>query len=260
MARTDQSRSLERKVALVTAAGRGIGRAIAIELAARGARTMVNSLHRATAGDTASAIAEAGGKAKTMVGDVGIPGVAERLVKATISAFGQLDILVNNAGMTVISPAEEFGLDRWRKTMDTNLNSAFYCSKFAARHMLERRYGRIVNIASVAGVTPFPLRLAYCTSKAALIMMTKGMAIEWAGRGVNVNCVVPGWIETEGVKERIRRKLYSKAPILKRTPMGRMGSPEEVARLVAYVASDESSYMSGSAITMDGGWSSYGYF
>ena len=99
--------------------------------------------------------------------------------------------------------------------MDTNLNSAFYCSKFAAKHMLKQRHGSIVNIGSVAGVVPFPQRLAYCTTKAALIMMTKGMAIEWASRGVNVNCVVPGWVEPEGVRGRIRRGLYSKGPILR---------------------------------------------
>ena len=181
-------------------------------------------------------------------------------MEGSVSRFGRLDILVNCAGITIISPAEEFALDDWKKTVDTNLNSAFYCSKFAARHMLEQRYGRIVNIGSVAGVVPFPQRLAYCTTKAALAMMTKGMAIEWASRGVNVNCVVPGWVETEGVRERIRRKLYSKEPILRRTPMGRMGEPGEIAKLVAYLVSDDSGYMTGSAIAIDGGWSSYGYF
>ena len=251
---------LNGRVALVTAAGRGIGRADALELADRGANLMVNSVHAETSGAVARSIVGGGSRAEYMTGDVGDPKFAERLVEATVSRYGRLDILVNCAGVTMISPAEEFSLDDWRKTVDTNLNSAFYCSKFAAKHMLKQRHGSIVNIGSVAGVVPFPQRLAYCTTKAALIMMTKGMAIEWASRGVNVNCVVPGWVETEGVRGRIRRGLYSKEPILRRTPMGRMGEPEEIAKLVAYVVSDDSGYMTGSAITIDGGWSSYGYF
>ena len=258
----DPSKSgvLNGKVALVTAAGRGIGRAIALELANRGADLMVNSIHEETSRSMARSIVGAGGRAESMAGDVGDPKFAEKLVEGTVSRYGRLDILVNCAGITIISPAEEFALDDWKKTVDTNLNSAFYCSKFAAKHMLKQRYGRIVNIGSVAGVVPFPQRLAYCTTKAALAMMTKGMAIEWASRGVNVNCVVPGWVETEGVRERMRRKLYSKEPILRRTPMGRMGEPGEIAKLVAYLVSDDSGYMTGSAIAIDGGWSSYGYF
>ena len=256
---TRQSGGLEGRVAVVTAAGRGIGRAIAMELGRRGAMTMVNSLHRETSEATVKSIVEEGGEARFMVGDVGRPEFAESLMEGAVSAYGKLDVLVNNAGVAMVAPAEELGVDEWKKTMDTNLNSAFYCSKFAARHMLKQRYGRIVNISSVAGITPFPLRLAYSTSKAALIMMTKELAIEWADRGVTVNCVAPGWVETEGLRDRIQKKLYAEEPILKRTPAGRMGRPEEVAKLVAHLVSDENSFMTGSAVTFDGGWSSYGY-
>jgi NAD(P)-dependent dehydrogenase (short-subunit alcohol dehydrogenase family) len=248
------------KIAIVTAAGRGLGRAIAVELASKGCAVLVNSITEENSARTESEIKKMGGVAIHLAGDVGDPNFCRSLIEEANSKLGSLDILVNNAGITRIHPAVEFPEEDWRRTLDVNLNSAFYCSKAAAQIMLKKRYGRIINIASAAGITPFPMRLAYCTTKAALIMMTKAMAIEWAKDGVTVNAIAPGWLETEGVKERIEKGYYSKQPILKRSPMGRMGLPSEVAKLVSFIASENSSYITGETFIIDGGWTSYGYF
>ncbi|MDG6934706.1 MAG: 3-oxoacyl-ACP reductase FabG [Nitrososphaerota archaeon] len=250
---------LKGKVGVVTAAGRGLGKAIALELASKGCAVLVNSATEKNSSRTESEIRKAGGTAIHKAGDVSDPSFCKSLINLAVSEFGSLDILVNNAGITVIHPAEDFPEKEWEKTMNTNLSSAFYCSKAAAQVMIRKGYGRIINISSAAGITPFPLRLAYCTSKAALIMMTKAMAIEWAKHGITVNAVAPGWVETEGVKERIAKGYYSKNPIVKRSPMGRMGSPSEIAKLVAFIASGDSSYMTGETIVIDGGWTAYGY-
>jgi NAD(P)-dependent dehydrogenase (short-subunit alcohol dehydrogenase family) len=251
---------LKGKVAIVTAAGRGLGRAIAIELASKGCAVLVNSITEENSTRTAFEINKMGGIAIHLAGDVGDPNFCRYLVEEANSKLGSPHILVNNAGITRIHPAAEFPEEDWKRTLDVNLNSAFYCSKAVAQVMLKRGYGRIINIASAAGVIPFPMRLAYCTTKAALIMMTKAMAIEWAKYGITVNAVAPGWLETEGVKERIEKGYYSKEHILKRSPMGRMGLPSEVAKLVCFIASENSSYITGETFIIDGGWTSYGYF
>ncbi|MEM3684540.1 MAG: SDR family NAD(P)-dependent oxidoreductase [Conexivisphaerales archaeon] len=251
--------SLEGQVSVITAASRGIGRAIAYELARLGSALVINSLHQENCDNMKHELQRQGVEIEYVAGDIGDREVCAQLITKAVDAYGKIDVLVNNAGITIVNPALDFRDDDWDKTIKVNLNSAFYCSKLAATNMVRNGYGRIINIASVAGITPFPDRVAYCTTKAALIMMTRAMAIELAGRGVTVNCVAPGWVKTEGVKERMAKGFYSEESILLRSPIKRMGTPEEIARVVAFIASKDSSYMTGETVIVDGGWSSWGY-
>jgi 3-oxoacyl-[acyl-carrier protein] reductase len=242
---------LEEKVALVTGASRGIGRAIALEFGRQGARVVVN-FHRgaAAAEEVAGAIEAAGGKAITQAADVGDAAQADALVKRAIDAFGGLHILVNNAGITrdgLIMTMKEFD---WDDVLRTNLKATFLCSKAAVRHMLRRRYGRIINITSVAGQMGNPGQTSYSASKAGQIGFTKALAREVASRNITVNAIAAGYIDTDiwsGVPEEARQRM------LGMVPLGRMGQPEEIALAAAFLASDEAAYITGHVLTVDGG-------
>ena len=242
---------LRDKVAIVTGASRGIGRATALALAAEGARVVVNFNARADAAEQVVAeIVAAGGQATARQADVGDFAQAEALVKSTIQSDGDLHILVNNAGITRDGLILTMSEADWDDVLRTNLKSTFACSKPAVRHMLRRRYGRIVNITSIAGQIGNPGQTNYSASKAGQIGFTRSLAREVASRNITVNAVAAGFIETEiwsGVPPEAQQAL------LGMIPLGRKGTVDDIARAVVFLASDDASYITGHVLSVDGG-------
>ena len=242
---------LSGQVAVVTGGSRGIGRAVTTTLATCGARVVVNYHRNADAAQEVVAMVEAlGSEALAVQGDVSDPATADMLIQATLSAFGRIDILVNNAGITRDTLLIRMTDDDWDAVLNTNLKGAFNCTRAVTRPMMKQRYGRIVNITSVAGLTGNAGQANYCSAKAGLIGLTKSVAKELGTRGITVNAVAPGFVETEltGVLSADIR-----AGILKMTPLGRMGTVEEVADAVAFLASKEAAFITGHVLTVDGG-------
>lgn len=243
--------SLEGKVALVTGASRGIGRAIVLELSSRGASVMINYLNsKEPAEEIANSIIETGQNAAIFNADVSNYTEAQDLIKKTVEVFGKLDILVNNAGITRDKLIMMMSEDDWDQVLSTNLKSTFNCSKVAVKHMMRSRYGRIINITSVAGQMGNAGQTNYSASKAGQIGFTKALAREVAVRNITVNAIAAGYIETDiwkNVPENMREA------VLTLIPMGRKGSPEEIAYAVAFLASDQAAYITGQILGIDGG-------
>ncbi len=243
--------SLQDKVAVVTGASRGIGRAIALELARRGAAVVVN-YHRSAqaAQEVVQAIREMGGQAEAFQADVADFQQAQALIKFAIQTFGDLHILVNNAGITRDQVIMLMSEEDWDEVIRVNLKSTFNCSKAAVRHMMRKRYGRIINITSVAGQMGNAGQTNYSASKAGQIGFTKALAREVAPRHITVNAIAAGYIETDiwaKVPEAMRQQ------VLQIIPLGRKGEPEEIAYAVAFLASDQAAYITGQVLGVDGG-------
>ena len=242
---------LEGKSAVVTGASRGIGRAIAEELARRGAKLVVNyAKDEAGALAAVEAIRAAGGEARAVQADVSNFKAAEGLIKACIDAYGGIDILVNNAGTTRDMVMMMMPESDWDLVIETNLKSAFNCSKAAVKNMLRKRAGRIINISSVSGLAGNGGQTNYSASKAGLIGLTKALARDVGARSITVNAVAPGFVPTA-----LTNDLPSdlKEASLKQIPLGRWGTVEDVAYAVAFLASDEAGYITGQVLSVDGG-------
>lgn len=242
---------LSGKAALVTGASRGIGRAIALELAAAGADVAVNY---AGSEEAAAAVAREiegmGRRAITIKADVGNAAEAESMVSQTIEAFGHLDILVNNAGITRDNLIMRMKEEEFDQVINTNLKGVFNCIKAVTRPMMKQRSGRIINISSVVGALGNPGQANYVAAKAGVIGLTKASARELASRGITVNAVAPGFIATD-MTDKLSEE--QKAALLPQIPLGRMGGPEEIARVVRFLASEDGSYLTGQTLHVDGG-------
>jgi 3-oxoacyl-[acyl-carrier protein] reductase len=242
---------LSGKKALVTGASRGIGRAIAVRLAQLGAQVAVNYLKNAqVAEEVVDEIKSSGGQAFALQGDVSKFAEAQRVVKATTDAFGRLDILVNNAGTTRDNLLALMKEEDWDLVLTTDLKSVFNVSKAALRPMMKQKYGRIVNITSVAGITGNPGQTNYSAAKAGIIGFTKAMAKEYGARGILVNAVAPGYVPTD-LTNPLPQEV--KDALLKLTALQRFGTSEEVADAVAFLASDRAGYITGQVLAVDGG-------
>lgn len=251
---------LQGKIALVTGSTKGIGLGVARAYAREGARVVVNSRNAEDCEKVVAEIRAGGGHAIAVPADLSRSDEVRRLAReATEALGGRVDILVNNAGQPRVAPSSELAEADYRHTLDLNLNAYFVLSQEIARGMLARRQGVIINISSVNGTIAFPQRLAYCVSKAGVNMLTKVLAIEWAAQGVRVNAIAPGYVRTEMIASLAERKILDEAALARRTPMGRLGLPEEVAEAAVYLASDAASYITGTVLTVDGGWLAYGY-
>ena len=245
------SGALEGKRTLVTGASHGIGRAVALRFAAEGARVALNyRSDRAAAEEAVASIEAEGGEAVAVGGDVSRADEAAALVESTVSAFGGIDVLVNNAGVTRDGLLLRMEEEAWDEVLDANLKRAFLCSKAAARHMARARWGRIVNMSSIVGLTGNAGQANYASAKAGLIGLTKTLARELASRGVTVNAIAPGFIATRMV-ESLSEETQSR--VLERIPLGRFGTPEDVAAVCAFVASDDAAYVTGQTLGVDGG-------
>lgn len=249
---------LKDKVALVTGGGRGIGRDIVLAYAGEGAHVVVNDVDPATAEATAQDAATLGSKSLAVAADIAKSADIVRLIEAAIGKYGRIDIVVNNAMKIVPGKLEALPEAAWDTTMNIGLKGAFLVSQAAAKHMIERKSGVIVNIASIAGLFPYNFAGAYSVVKAGLIMLTKLQAMEWAPYGIRANAITPGYIRTPGTEG-----MYSDPVIYegrrKGVPMGRVGSGEDIAGPAVFLACEESRYTTGSVLGADGG-QAVGYF
>lgn len=245
--------------AVVTGSSAGIGFAIAQRLALEGAQVVVNSRDHGRAADSAARIGELIGDRDRVTGraaDVADPVSAAGLVDWAAGHMGGLDILVNNAGMTMTAPSEDLVTADWQRALAMNLTAPFICAQTAARHMFAEQSGVIVNVSSIVGHIGLPQRAAYATAKSGLHGMTRVLAIEWAQRGVRVLSVDPAYVATDLIMAAQQNSSapYSDADLIRRTPVGRLAAPDEVAGVVAFAVSADASYMTGSSLVVDGGW------
>jgi NAD(P)-dependent dehydrogenase (short-subunit alcohol dehydrogenase family) len=243
---------LSNKSAVVTGAGTGIGRGIARQLAACGARVAVH-FNRSAEGatETVRLIEEAGGQATALQADLSSTAAGVAMVEHAIQQFGGLDILVNNAALSTEAPFFEMTEELWDQTLAVNLKSAYFCAQAAARHMARQGGGKIIFIGSIHGELTAPTFSAYAASKGGMKMVTRALALELAPLHINVNCVAPGLIEVERYYSQF--EWYDRAEAARNVPYGRVGFPEDIAGLVAFLASSEADFITGQIIYVDGG-------
>jgi 2-deoxy-D-gluconate 3-dehydrogenase len=254
-ARVATSFRLDGRVALVTAAGRGIGRATAQALADAGATVVVNDIDADAASRVADGLVAAGARAEARAFDVADEAAVVDAIAALATRHGRIDVLVNNAGIARRAPAETYARDAWERTLAVNATGAFLCAREAGRRMLAAGRGAIVNVASAMGLAGRALAPngAYHASKGAMIAWTRALACEWAARGVRVNAVAPGYVATPYVREAFAEPA-AHARIVDRQAIGRLVEPAEVAAAILFLAGDAASAITGATLPVDGGW------
>lgn len=246
---------LEGKVAVVTGSNRGIGKGIAIAFAKEGCRIIVNSHEESKeCHDAVTEIKRLGSDAVFVVADVSKENDVKSLIKKSIEKFGKIDILVNNAGILVRGSVTDLTEEEWNRQMDVNLKGVFLCTKYCVGQMIRQgKGGRIINISSIAGLVGFPGISAYCASKGGVSELTREVALDCAKYGITVNAINPGVIVTDMTKEMLNDETTKKM-LLENTPAGRFGQPEDIGNAAVFLALDESSFITGHNLVVDGGW------
>ncbi|SEN98422.1 SDR family NAD(P)-dependent oxidoreductase [Paenibacillus sp. OV219] len=250
-------RLLEDRIAVVTGGGNGIGKAIAIALAEEGARVVIADIHMEAAFKVEEHIRQNGGTCLVVEADVVRKTDVERIFDETLRVFGKVDILINNVGGTIRKAMVDFTEDEWDQIIDINLKSTFLCSQAAGKIMLKQKRGAIVNISSIHGLGGIPNRSPYATAKAAINSFTSTIGCEWAADGVRMNAVVPGYILTEGLDHTFNAGLLNREDMVRRTPQGRLGTPEDIAEAALFLVSDKAKFITGTTLYVDGGYSAY---
>jgi len=246
---------LKDRVAVITGAGAGIGRATALLFAEEGAKVVVDDIVVDVGEETAKLIREKGGEAVFVEADVSKTQDVERMIQTAIDTYGRLDILHNNAGIEGERRSiRKYHEEEWDRVMGINLKGVFLGSKYAIPHMLNQGGGVIVNTASVAGLVGMTHVPAYCASKGGVVLLTKSMALEYAKKNIRVNCICPGGVLTPLFERSVGTATELADKIRKQWPIGRWAKPEEIAQAALFLASDQSSYMTGAALVIDGGW------
>ena len=240
------------KVALVTGSGQGIGKAIALALAREGARIVINDIAEERLQKAAAELEAANAQVLAVGADVTRPDQISRMVTQAVETFGTIDILINNAGINIPRPATDVTEQQWDQILDINLKGAFFCCQEVSRKMMERKQGKIINMASAAGLIPWQERAAYCSSKAGLVMLTRVLALEWAPYQITVNAVAPTFVETELAAQTLDRPGMRES-ITSQIPMGRLATLDDVTAAVLYLASPAADFVTGTVISVDGG-------
>lgn len=245
---------LQGKVALVTGGGSGIGKATALLFGAEGAQVVVADMRQEAAHTTATEIIQAGGVALAVRADVTQAREVEAMLQTTVHTYGGLDILFNNAGIGVHGDTVELSEADWERVVNVNLTGVFLGCKYAIPHMIQRGGGSIINTASIMGLVGGSLSAVYPATKGAVVLLTRNAALDYARYNIRVNCVCPGHIETPLLQRLFEHHPAQRAELLRQYPMGRLGQPGEIAQAVLFLASDEASFVTGSALVVDGGY------
>jgi 3-oxoacyl-[acyl-carrier protein] reductase len=246
--------SLNGKVCLVTGASRGIGLGIALEFARRGAKLAVNSSSPKSLSKISSILYGMGVDFIQVPADLSVAEKCFSIVDETVKSFNKIDVLVNNAGVNLPKGVDELTLDDWSRIVAVNLTAPFLCSKRAASYMVSQRSGRIINIASIQSFLAIPNRVPYASTKSGILGLTRALALELARYNITVNAIAPGFIETDMVRKIASSGALNLEKVINKIPLGRLGKPDDVAKVAAFLASDDASYITGQVIIVDGGF------
>lgn len=244
---------LEGKVAIVTGGGTGIGRGIALLFAKEGAKVVVAGRRKEPLDETVAAIKKDGGEAIAIQTNVSSSDEVSQMVETTLKTYGKVDILINNAGVYIPHDLLSATEDEWNTVINIDLKGVWLCSRTVLPHMIKSQKGKIVNIASIAGLIGVEQSAAYCAAKGAVVNLTREMALDYASKGIRINAIAPGLIETDMTKSFLLDE-KSKQAFLEKTPVGRVGQPEDIGYAALYLASVESDFVTGHTLVVDGGW------